>query len=146
MSFSFQGIVERRNMGENRKGTLYYTVLYLPRGLVDEPPKKRGLRMRGAIMNSVPLELALQPDSERSHYLILSKTVLKKIDRVVGDEVSVTCDLVDPNVVEVPPLLQRGLDGPSKARKMWKILTQERSGPGQYLLRRQSAKKRKRTE
>ena len=120
--FDFSGTIEQRNMGVNAKGTLYYNVVYLPEGLLEIPSKKRGYRIRG-VCHGQPLELALQPDSSRTHYLILSKSLLKKIRKTISDEITVTFRLVDPNIVEIPELLQRGLDRKPKANRVWNTLT-----------------------
>ena len=63
--FEFAGTIEQRNMGVNANGTLYYTVVYLPEGLLAIPSKKRGYRIRG-VCHGQSLELALQPDSNSS--------------------------------------------------------------------------------
>ena len=122
MEYSFEGVVERRNMGENARGTLFYNVFYLPERLLENRTKR--YRIQGIINNSRDIKLGLQPDSRRgSHYIILSKALLKELDKRVGDEVRVDFDLEDPNHVDVPPLLVQGLRRSKTARKRWEELT-----------------------
>ena len=130
--YEFEGPIERRNMGVNAKGTLYYNVVYLPADLLSRgrndannniQPHTRGLRIRGAC-HGQSLNLALQPDRSRgAHYLILSKGLLKKIDKSVNDDICVSFELVDPNNVEVPEILQRRLNRKATARRKWDTLS-----------------------
>jgi len=51
--------------------------------------------MRGLIDGSHSVALGLQPDSRCTHYLILSKALLKNLSKSVDDEIHVEFDLVD---------------------------------------------------
>ena len=115
MSYEFETIIDKKDYGR-----YFYHVLYLSEALDSELPKPRS-RVRGTIEGK-PFSGAWQPGGGR-RFLILSKKFLKKADLHLGQTVGVQFTLDSPDLVEVPPALQKALDADRKMALLWSDLT-----------------------
>lgn len=110
-------------MGVNKKGELFYTVLFLPNDLLGDLPLKEYPRLRvDGEMFDIPFEGALQPAKGR-WYLLISRAFMKEHGLGLGDWVEVRFNIGDQDHVDVPEELQRAIEANSKAAKLWKSLT-----------------------
>ena len=118
----FRNVLEYKHMGRNARGDLVYQVVRLPKRLVREMElgKKERCRIKGTL-DGREISLALNPDPESTHYLMVSKALMKSIKKDIGDEVEVVFQKQDPNDVDVPAELTLALRG--KALKVWDDLT-----------------------
>lgn len=118
----FRNVIEYRDMGKNARGQLVYQVVRLPKRMVREMGlrKKERCRVKGTL-GGEDIALALNPDPDSTHYLMVSTALMKKIKKDVGDEVEVVVEKQDPNDVDVPPELIAALRG--KALEVWDDLT-----------------------
>lgn len=106
---SFEGPVVRHDIG-----TMRYTVVFLPDGLV---PLQGRVRASGEI-NDVPFTGAWQPVRGR-WFLMLSKTLLRDAEARPGSLVSVRFRLEPDDAVELPEALRDALDRDDTARAEW---------------------------
>ena len=126
MSFyqhEFAGEIARHSMGINKRGELFYTVVYVPTETIealplDEHPR---LRVEGEIAE-MPFEGAINPSKGR-HYLMVSKKLMKARALVVGDEVAVRFNVGDQDYVDISAELQQALDDNPTAMALWDNLT-----------------------
>ena len=111
-------------MGTNARGELIYRVLHLPQSLCDELGlgAKERMRIVGVLEGEV-IRLALNPDKRSTHFLIVSKSLLRRVGRDVGDLVEVHFDVEADDYVDVPAILQQALDADSEAEAVWLGLT-----------------------
>ena len=120
----FAAPLVQRYMGTNARGRLHYSVVYVPEEVIERAglgPRERA-RMTGTIEDQ-PVALALTPDRDRGHYLMVSKGLQRKLRCHSGDMLRVVCRLVDPNQVEVPAELEAALGKDTPARHLWRELT-----------------------
>jgi Bacteriocin-protection, YdeI or OmpD-Associated/Domain of unknown function (DUF1905) len=121
-------------------GTYFYTVVYLPQNIADTLPLQQYPRLRvDAEIDGHPVQGALMPDtlgspqtkhlsghpSERRRiwYLMVSKKVLTRIAKALGEEVHVQFSIADQNSVEVPGALQDMLEENPRLQEIWQKLT-----------------------
>lgn len=111
-------------MGDNARGPLIYRVVYAPPRVchaLDLGPTERR-RVVGEL-DGEPFRLALNPASDSTHFLMVSRALLRRVGRDVGDTVEVRFDVEPEDHVEVPPELSRGLADHPKADAVWRSLT-----------------------
>ena len=117
---AFEAPIVHHDVGSSR---YRYTVVFLPRDLVDRLPLKANPRLRiSGEVNDHPFEAALTP-VRGEWYILFSKRTLRSIDARVGDEVSVRFRVADQDEVEVPPALQEALSRNKTMRAAWDKLT-----------------------
>lgn len=97
------------------------TAIFLPREIIRQLPKGR-LRVKGTF-NGVPFALAVLHLKDGSRYFSVSATLRKAAGIRVGDPVSVSFKLVDPDRVDIPEELEAVLSQDDDARKAWDKLT-----------------------
>lgn len=121
---SFTAPVAERYMGTNARGELIYRVVYLPQSLCDKlgVGAKDRMRIVGELEGEA-IRLALNPDKQATHFLMVSKSLLRKVNRDVGDEVQVSFNVEADDFVDVPDILERALDGDPEAHAEWLELT-----------------------
>ncbi|MEM7603204.1 MAG: YdeI/OmpD-associated family protein [Verrucomicrobiota bacterium] len=104
-------------------GGMAYHVAYLPNNLVNQLPLKEHPRLRiDAMVEDVPHHGALQP-SQRRHYILLSKRLLKEVGKSLGETVTISFDVADQDAVDVPPELELALAHRPHLLKRWNELT-----------------------
>lgn len=122
--YLLRGELSRRQMGSPSSRTVNYTVLYLSDSLQKQLPFGRGARLRiVGTLEGVSVALALQPARGANHFMMVSKALLKKIDRDLGDTVVLRFDVDDPNRVEVPEELRDAIEEDEDAKATWERLT-----------------------
>ena len=134
--YRFQAPIDRYDFG-----TYHYTVVYLPWEITDRLPMDEYPRLRvRAEIDHVPVEGALMPDrlgspqtrhldydpgraGERIWYLMVSRKVMSRLGKAIGDDVSVRFGVADQNAVEIPDALQEMLDDNPRLREIWDTLS-----------------------
>lgn len=100
------------------------SVVYLPAKFHKQLPLKENPRLRvQGFIDSKPFELALQPTGRNRWYIMLSKRMLKLIQKDVGETIFVMFDIADQDHVDIPKELDNALNANAKARKQWDSLT-----------------------
>ncbi|MEO1481783.1 MAG: YdeI/OmpD-associated family protein [Myxococcota bacterium] len=125
MRFDFQmrGVVERRSMGTNAKGELFYNVVYLSDEVVSQLPRKGPrLRIKG-VFEDHPIELGIQPGKLDPPFIIVSKSLLEQSGALLGDTVKLRFSLVDPDVVAIPEELAAALEKNPSVKGLWQTLS-----------------------
>lgn len=118
-AYAFEGTLEELTIG----GTMSYWVVFLPTSLAAREPfsQLRRLRMKG-VANGAEVAMAWQLSGGR-HYVMFGRTLAKKLGLALGSKVSLAFDLVDDDVVDVPPEIAEALRQEPDFRKPWKKLT-----------------------
>jgi hypothetical protein len=122
-------------------GKYFYTVVYLPQDIADTLPLQQYPRLRvDAEIDGHPVQGALIPDTlgspqtkhllarpsaerRRIWYLMVSKKILTRVAKSLGDEVHVQFSIADQNSVEVPGALQDMLEENPRLQEIWQKLT-----------------------
>ncbi|MEM7138998.1 MAG: YdeI/OmpD-associated family protein [Myxococcota bacterium] len=113
-----------RTMGKASSRSVTYTVLYLSDALRKRLPFGRGSRLRiEGDLEGVSVALAFQPARGANHFVMVSNDLLRRIDREVGDTVTLRFNVDDPNRVVVPQELRDALAEDEDARATWAELT-----------------------
>ena len=121
----FRNKIEYKDMGTNAQGILVYTVIRLPKRMVRDmglKPSER-LRIKGTLDGRHEISCALNPDPESTQYMIVSKKLLKSLQKDVGDEVEVEFRRQSANSVDVPEDLQQKLNSKAALLRKWNALT-----------------------
>lgn len=119
----FVGTLERRSMGFNKRGELFYNVIYVPSEVCAELPMKKYPRLRiEGEMHDMPFEGAMQPDKGR-WYLLVSAAFMKENGLSLGDDVEIRFNEGDQDYVDVPDELTAALRGNEAANAIWQTLT-----------------------
>lgn len=124
LTHSFTAKLEERFMGNNARGALVYRVVYLPKSLVKTlglKPKERA-RIVGEV-DGEPIHLAINPATEGTHFLMVSKQLMRRIEKDLGDRVTVSFDMVDNDAVDIPKELMEGLRRHPEAQDVWHTLS-----------------------
>lgn len=104
-------------------GKYYYTIVWLPTNLHKALPLKEHPRLRvEAYIEGVIIDGAFNPKQNR-WYLILNKKILKRIDKQLGDIVTVEFSVVDQNLVYIPDSLKKLMDDDINFKQKWDELT-----------------------
>jgi len=110
-------------MGINKKGELFYTVLFLPQSLIDQLPLKKYPRLRiEGEMHGIEFGGAVQPAKGR-YYLLISRDFMQKQGLALGDLVDVRFNIADQDHVDVPTELATALANSEAANAIWQTLT-----------------------
>ena len=121
---TLRGTLAARSMGKGNARRVRYTVLYLSDELERSLDFASGSRLRiEGELEGEPVALAFVPAKGSNHYMMVSNKLLERIDRAVGDPVTLRFDVTDPDKVVVPPELQEGLDVDEDALAQWERLT-----------------------
>jgi Bacteriocin-protection, YdeI or OmpD-Associated len=133
---SFAAVVDKYDFGK-----YFYTVVYFPRAITDELPLDQyprlrleaeidGLSVDGALMldrvGSAQTRHLLEaglPAGQKIWYYIVSKKVLQKIGKALGDEVTVGFRIAQQDAVDVPRALTELLEQNETLREKWQTLT-----------------------
>ena len=120
----FTGRIEQHSMGHNRRGELFYTVVFVPEHVTKTLPMKEfpRLRVEGEVAE-IPFEGAMQPAKGKKWYLLLSQKFLKQNDLTFGEEVEVRFNIGDQDFVDVPAELEAALAANEKAAELWRTFT-----------------------
>ncbi|MEM6777091.1 MAG: YdeI/OmpD-associated family protein [Planctomycetota bacterium] len=104
-------------------GRVCYAVVFVPPEIITclQFGRSKRLRIDGEV-NGVRIEAALIP-SKGQWYVMVSKRLQKTCGIRVGDSVTVSFDIADPNAVNIPPELQFALDANDEARMEWEQLS-----------------------
>ncbi|MGC1241849.1 MAG: YdeI/OmpD-associated family protein [Chryseosolibacter sp.] len=97
------------------------TAVFLPRQITLQLPGGR-IRVKGTL-NSAPFALAVQHLGDGSRYFSVSAPLRKAAGIKMGDPVTVSFTIVDPDKLDVPEELQEVLAQDDAARKAWEKLT-----------------------
>ena len=97
------------------------SAIFLPKEIVRQLPEGR-VRVKGTC-NSIPFALAVQHLKDGARYFSVSGPLRKAAGIQIGDRVTVSFHLVDPDKLDVPEALQAVLDQDDAARKAWDKLT-----------------------
>jgi hypothetical protein len=117
--WEFRAPIEQRHMG----GSLFYTVVHLPRALESALPAGAGPSVRVyAVVEDVDFDAAFQSAHGRWS-LMVSKALQKKLGKGVGDVVDVRFSLAPADAVDVPDALRVGLRGDAAAAQTFAGLT-----------------------
>ena len=121
--YEFNGRIQKYPVGINKRGELFYTVIFLPDELISILPVKQYPRLRvdGEIHN-LPFQGALQPSKGR-YYLLLSQRFLKENELNQGDDIEVRFNIGDQDHVEIPTELEQALRQQSEAKAPWDSFT-----------------------
>ncbi len=121
--YEFNGRIQKHSVGINKRGELYYTVIFLPDELVSILPVKQYPRLRvEGEMHNLPFQGALQPSKGR-YYLLLSQRFLKENELSLGDDIEVRFNIGDQDYVEMPTELEQALRQHSEAKALWDSFT-----------------------
>lgn len=102
-----------------------YTVIYVPEDVYLEASsgsKTSRIRVVAQIKNHT-IKCALLPAGLNQHYILLSKNRQKELGVGVGDLLTVTFELDDPESVDVPEELLEALENHPAAKEEWDSLT-----------------------
>ncbi|MEO0423581.1 MAG: YdeI/OmpD-associated family protein [Pseudomonadota bacterium] len=136
----FEATIRYHDVGSAR---YRYTVVFLPDALKAVLPLETHPRLRiSGEVDDHPLEASLTP-VRGEWYVLLSKKLLKGIDAVVGDTVTVRFRIADQDAVEVPVLLRDALARDQTMRALWEAST---SGKQRALAYRVASAKRAPTQ
>lgn len=121
--YDFESDIQMHSLGFNKKGELFYSVIFLPEDLIAKLPLKKypRLRVEGG-MDSIPFEAALQP-AKGKWYLIVSNDFMKRQNLKLGDSVKVHFNIADQEYIDIPSELQNALNQDSDASEIWNTLT-----------------------
>ena len=103
------------------KAAFLKTAIFLPREVVRQLPKGR-VRVKGTF-NGAPFALAVQHLKDGSRYFSVSAPLRKAAGIKIGDPVTVSFKIVDPDKVEIPEELEAVLSQDDEAREAWDKLT-----------------------
>lgn len=98
-----------------------YAAVTVPSVILKQLPEGR-LRVKG-FLNNAPIDLAIQYVKNGPRYLMVSKVLARKAKAVIGDRVTVTFQLTNPDKIDVPEELQAVLAQDDEAMAAWKKLT-----------------------
>lgn len=124
-AFQCEGPLVRRAMHQpGAKRELFYVVLFLSDAVERRLTfgKNGRLRIEGEL-DGVPVKLALQPSPGENHYVMVGKTLLEKTGALLGDTVTLSFDIADPDEVDVPAELLAALRASPAVEKKWRALT-----------------------
>ncbi len=120
----FTNQIEQHSMGHNRRGELFYTVVFVPNDIVQALPMAEYPRLRiDDELNEIPFEGAMQPAKGKRWYLLLSQKFLKQHGLTFGDDVEVRFNIGDQDFVDVPAELEAALAANEKVAEMWSSFT-----------------------
>lgn len=102
-------------------GRYAYHVLYAPPELQAEllAQQRPRVRITGALEGQ-PINLAWQPSGDGRLYLIVGDELRRARSLVLGDPVTVTFNLADPDLVVVPPELEQLLEQDPLYAHLWR--------------------------
>ncbi|MFK7802913.1 MAG: YdeI/OmpD-associated family protein [Anaerolineae bacterium] len=121
--YEFVRPIQKHSMGFNKKGELFYNVLYLPDALINTLPLDQYPRLRiEGEMHEQPFEGAVQPDKEKK-YLLISQKFLSQHKLKLGDSVEVRFNIANQDHVNLPAELEQALHDNEKAFKLWSRFT-----------------------
>ncbi|MEL6339347.1 MAG: YdeI/OmpD-associated family protein [Myxococcota bacterium] len=121
--YTMRGVVERRSMGTNSKGELFYSVVFLTEKIVERLPN-RGFRARiRGTFEAVPIELGIQPGKNDPPFIIVSKALLERSGALLGDTIELKFDMIDKDTVSVPEELQAALATNAAFRACWEAMS-----------------------
>ncbi|MEM7336893.1 MAG: YdeI/OmpD-associated family protein [Chloroflexota bacterium] len=121
--YEFNGRIQQHSVGINKRGELFYTVIFLPDSVTNQLPLKKYPRLRvEGEMHDLPFQGALQPAKGR-WYLLLSQRFLKENHLSLGNEIDVRFNIGDQDHVEMPIELQQALDAHEAAKALWNTFT-----------------------
>ena len=103
------------------KAAFLRTAIFLPREVVRQLPKGR-VRVKGTF-NGAPFALAVQHLKDGSRYFSVSAPLRKAAGIKIGDPVTVSFKIVDPDKVEIPEELEAVLSQDDEARNACDKLT-----------------------
>jgi hypothetical protein len=105
-------------------GRYAYHVLYAPPGLQREllAQQRPRVRISGELAGSL-VNLAWQPSGDGRLYLIVSDAVRRTGNVRLGDPITVQFNVVDPNLVVVPPELAQLLEHDPFYAHLWNGIT-----------------------
>ena len=133
---SFAATVDKYDFGK-----YFYTVVYFPKVVTDALPLEQYPRLRlAAEIDGVTVDGALMPDkvgsAQTKHlleaglpagqqiwYYIVSKKLLRKIGKTLGDTVTVYFTIADQDAVNVPRALSELLEQNDRLREIWQTLS-----------------------
>lgn len=122
-TYEFSSTIQKHSMGFNKRGELFYNVLFVPDEVRSQLPLKEYPRLRvDGEMHDIPIEAALQPAKGRS-YLLISQAFMKEYGLKLGDEVEVRFNIGDQDFVDVPNELQRAIGENEAAKAKWESLS-----------------------
>src|SRR5688572_10628038 len=113
-SYRFTGVISEI------KGNLLHTAIFLPDEIVSSFPEGRW-RARGTL-NNIPFDLAPQ-SKNGGRYFAVSAGLRKTLKVKKGDTVSVSFNLVNPELLEVPEEMEAVLAQDEDAQRRWDALT-----------------------
>jgi Bacteriocin-protection, YdeI or OmpD-Associated len=132
----FAAVVDKYDFGK-----YFYTVVYFPRAITDELPLDQYPRLRlEAEIDGLSVDGALMPDKvgsaqtkhlldaglpegQKIWYYIVSKKVLQKIGKSLGNEVTVYFRIAQQDAVDVPGALTELLERNERLREKWQALS-----------------------
>jgi Bacteriocin-protection, YdeI or OmpD-Associated/Domain of unknown function (DUF1905) len=104
-------------------GKYYYTVVYIPAQLIDQLPLGKHPRLRiQANVSGIWFRGALMPDKGR-WYLMVSRKILKQIDKQLGQMIKVRFEIDDQEAVEITQELRRFLGQNPELKTKWDALS-----------------------
>lgn len=107
----------------HRFGRMQYTVVFVPKDLLEQLPLKEHPRLRvDGEVNGVPFNGALHPTRGR-RYVLLSKKFLRQCGLSAGDVTEIRFRIADQEAVDVPAELRFALDVNDQAREVWDQIT-----------------------
>lgn len=98
-----------------------HAAVTVPAVILKQLPEGR-LRVKG-FLNSAPIDLAIQNVKNGPRFLMVSKVLARQAKVVIGDRVTVTFQLTNPDKIDVPEELQAVLAQDDEAMAAWRKLT-----------------------
>jgi len=100
-----------------------WAFLVLPRDASEQLPRRGRTTVEGTI-NGHPFQATLEPDGQLSHWLQVSRALLKAAGAAVGDVVALELTPVkEEPEPDIPPDLQEALAAAPEAHKVWRDTT-----------------------
>jgi hypothetical protein len=105
-------------------GKYAYTVVWLPAHVKEQLPFPKSQRLRvNALVNDFPVAGSFLPAGNGAYYLILAKATLKKLGLSLGNALTVSFVIADPDEVTLPPALREALDEDDDFQKAWQAMS-----------------------